>query len=324
MALCFIVVLALLLMAAAEQQQQQAAAVTFGALTNVGDFWSGNLTINGVIEICPRSPPNLLPFTEDTLLCTANGTMMLTTDGGKSWHHQDASEVMRPFLPPPKWMQRIGAAGKPTTAVASWVGINPVSVYLCDYPKKGPCDRTTNPPSPIVGAANHSYCSWGLDDTTKLPVVFCGEREASVAVQTWSGLPITASEFCIGCGNGVQLADGSFLWIMVVQMSPDWEPADVCLQNSSSPKCKAIPCCNNSVVSYKSQDGLNWHYSATVGSSELLDPTTGEKYGEGPNECALVVLKDKKTVWAVMRVDGGDGYFTKPFISALSSDGGVT
>ena len=74
----------------------------------------------------------------------------------------------------------------------------------------------------------------------------------------------------------------------------------------------------------RTQDGLNWHYSATVGSSELLDPTTGEKYGEGPNECALVVLKDKKTVWAVMRVDGGDGYFTKPFISALSSDGGVT
>jgi len=72
------------------------------------------------------------------------------------------------------------------------------------------------------------------------------------------------------------------------------------------------------------QDGLNWHYSATVGSSELLDPTTGEKYGEGPNECTLVLLKDTKTVWAAMRVDGGDGGGTKPFVSATSSDGGVT
>jgi len=278
--------------------EQQADAVTFSALTNVGDFWGGyHLTINGVVEVCPRSPPNLLPFTEDTLLCTANGTMMLTTDGGKSWMHQNASEVMRPFLPAPKWMQRIGPPGKPTSALAKWVGINPVSVYVCDYPKMGPCDRTTSPPSPIVGAANHSFCDWGIDDKTKVPVVFCGKREEDVAVQTWSGLPITASEFCIGCGNGVQLADGSFLWLVVVTMSPDWEPQDVCLQNSSSPKCKAIPCCNNSVVSYKSQDGLNWHYSATVGSSELLDPTTGKKYGE---VTCLILLFRLTAHWSLL------------------------
>jgi hypothetical protein len=213
---------------------------------------------------------------------------------------------MRPFLQPPKWRQRIGPAGKPATAAAKWVGVSPGYGYMCDYPKKGPCDRATTPPAPVVGAANHSYCDWGIDDTTKLPVVYCGEREG-IAVQTWSGLPIVASEFCIGCGNGLQLPDGSFVWIMVVQMSPDWQPKDVCLQNSSSPLCKPIPCCNNSVVSYRSEDGLNWHYSATVGSSELLDPTTGKKYGEGPNECTLVLLKDEKTLWAAMRVDGGDG-----------------
>jgi hypothetical protein len=162
------------------------AAVTFSTLTNVGDFWGGyHLTVNGVVEVCPRSPPNLLPFTEDTLLCTANGTMMLTTDGGRSWNHSGLSEVMRPFLPPPKWMQRIGPAGKPTTAAATWVGVNPVGTYICDYPKLGPCDRTADPPLPIVGEANHSYCDWGLDDATQLPVVYCGEREASVAVQTW-------------------------------------------------------------------------------------------------------------------------------------------
>ena len=30
-------------------------------------------------------------------------------------------------------------------------------------------------------------------------------------------------------------------------------------------------------------------------------------YQEGPNECDVVLLNDKKTLWAVMRVDGGDG-----------------
>ena len=107
-------------------------------------------------------------------------------------------------------------------------------------------------------------------------------------------------------------------------MGPDWTPHSVCVTNSSSPECKAMPCCNNSVVSFKSTDGLNWRYSAVVGSSELLNPTTGVRYGEGPNECALVLLRDQKTVWAVMRVDGGDGGGTAPFVNAYSSDGGVT
>ena len=155
----------LLLLLLVPQSPAEQVPVTFSTLTNLGDFWLGGE--NGpapwgthVVEVCPRSPPNLLPFTEDTLLCTANGTMMLTTDGGKSWNHSGLPEVMRPFLQPPKWRMRIGHAGhfgNETSAAAKWVGVNPVGTYICDYPKMEACDRTTTPTPPIVGAANHSF-----------------------------------------------------------------------------------------------------------------------------------------------------------------------
>ena len=50
--------------------------------------------------------------------------------------------------------------------------------------------------------------------------------------------------------------------------------------------------------------------------------TTRNVAQEGPNECALVLLRDKKTLWSVMRVDGGDGFphgRTKPFLSSTST-----
>ena len=79
-------------------------------------------------------------------------------------------------------------------------------------------------------------------------------------------------------------------------------------------------CCNNSVVAFTSKDTLTWSYSATVGA---YDPA--RVYQEGPNECDVVLLKDKKTLWAVMRVDGGDGtpsHRTLPFLASTSTDGG--
>jgi hypothetical protein len=48
---------------------------------------------------------------------------------------------------------------------------------------------------------------------------------------------------------------------------------------------------------------------------------------EGPNECDVVLLKDQKTLWAVMRVDGGDGtpsHRTLPFLASTSTDSGVS
>ena len=156
-----------------------------------------------------------------------------------------------------------------------------------------PACSTATPPPPIIAPPNHSYCDWGIDDRTHLPVVFCSLGRGPRS-NVWSGLPHFASEFCTDCGQGVQLADGSFVFIVAVQLMPDWEPKD---------HSKPLPCCNNSVVAFVSEDGLAWRYSAAVA------PYDAAKYSgmEGPNECALVLLRDNRTLFAVMRVDGGDG-----------------
>ena len=68
-------------------------------------------------------------------------------------------------------------------------------------------------------------------------------------------------------------------------------------------------------------DALTWTYSATVGPYDER-----RVYQEGPNECDVVLLKDRRTLWAVMRVDGGDGtpsHRTLPFLASTSTDGGV-
>jgi len=93
---------------------------------------------------------------------------------------------------------------------------------------------------------------------------------------------------CTSCGGGAQLADGSYVFVIVTQFGPDWVAGD---------KSAAAPCCNNSVVSFASQSGLTWEYTATVG---LYDPS--RVYQEGPNEADVVLLKDKKTLFCVMRV----------------------
>ncbi len=263
----------------------------------------------GVVEVCPRSPPGLLSFTDDLVLCSANGTLMITQDGGRSWNRTSLPSEFRPSIPPPRWRQKLGKAGAVPTATSVLVDVNPVDVYICDYPGKPACS-TEIPPPPIVAAPNRTYCDWGLDDTTGLPVVFCSLGRPRPNV--WSGLPHFASEFCTDCGQGVQLPDGSFVYIVVVQLMPDWEPKD---------HSKALPCCNNSVVAYVSKDGQSWEYTSAVAPYDVA------KYNgmEGPNECALVLLRDNRTLFAVMRVDGGDGPIgIKPLLSATSLDGGVS
>ena len=81
-------------------------------------------------------------------------------------------------------------------------------------------------------------------------------------------------------------------------------------------------CCNDSVVAFTSKDGFDWKFSGIVANKNDF-----AQYEEGPNECDIALLKDKKTLFAVMRVEGGDGYphhLHKSYISSTSTDGGVT
>ena len=49
------------------------------------------------------------------------------------------------------------------------------------------------------------------------PVVFCSKGRAGQNRNVWSGLPSYVSEFCADCGQGVQLPDGTFVFLVPEQ-----------------------------------------------------------------------------------------------------------
>eukprot|EP01052_Picozoa_sp_SAG31_P046730 SAG31_NODE_9052_length_1342_cov_4.659958_1_plen_276_part_10 len=100
------------------------------------------------------------------------------------------------------------------------------------------------------------------------------------------------------------MPDGTYVYLVAVQHT---DP-------------RSGPCCNNSIWAFKSSDGLAWRYTATVAQ---YPPS--RIYQEGFSENDVVLLKDNRTLWAVMRTDSCDGepsHRTLPFVSSTSTDGG--
>jgi hypothetical protein len=124
---------------------------------------------------------------------------------------------------------------------------------------------------------------------------------------TFDGLPRPAScgKFACplrlqGCGS-ITSGDGSRLQSAIV-----WWGGD----NQST-----------SVVLFRSSDGFAWHYVSTIADA-LHFPWSQE----GPNEHDLVLF-NYGYIFAVIRLDGGDGPSSHPFsnyYSTLSTDGGET
>ena len=83
-------------------------------------------------------------------------------------------------------------------------------------------------------------------------------------------------------------------------------------------------CCNGSVVAYVTEDrGATWEFVSTVAAKKSLPPVWSSE--EGPNENDVVLLKDKRTILAVIRKDGGDGvphHRHAPYFFATSTDRG--
>ena len=105
----------------------------------------------------------------------------------------------------------------------------------------------------------------------------------------------------------------TLVFIVTVRFGPDWD---------SNNHKKAAPCCNSSVATFRSTDGLDWRFSSMVFT---FDPSTGYEEGR-PNELALVLLTDNTTLW-VAHVDAGDGQphgHTKLLWATTSKDGGGT
>lgn len=271
--------------------------VAFTALTLVGEYWKGGLVVNGVVEICPRSPPNLLAIGDEVLI-TANGTIRKTLDFGSNWSlGTDKDSSLTPVVPAAPWLRKIWPD-------ARWMDVQPVAAYVCWSPGHTGMPCAAN--GTILADPKKEYIDWGVGDMLHSTL---GRPRPN----RWIGLPAPVSEFCTSCGGGVQLRDGSYVYLVVVWFGPNWRADNHSL---------SAPCCNNSVLAFTSPDGLDWRYSGTVAAYN-----ESRAYQEGPNECDVVLLKDGKTLFAVMRVDGGDGRpdgRTLPLIAATSTDGGVT
>lgn len=296
------------------------APARFSSLTLVGEMWErGTWSAldaqgheigpplkrgdpNATLIASPRESPDLLSLSKTAVLCSANDTVMSSSDGGRSWRrHGGNPSLGSGYVPAPHWL-------KENESSVLLMDVEPVAAYIegC-YPDPSNCTEVRT----VVADASRQYTDWGLSpEGVPAAVTAVGRKGPNV----WRGLPKESALLCTSCGGGQQLPDGTYVYLVVVQFGPIWQTQPVV------DKSKRAACCNNSVASFTSPDGLEWTYTATVG---LYDET--RIYQEGPNECDVVLLKDKKTLWAAMRTDGGDGvpsHRTLPFLSSTSTDGG--
>ena len=88
----------------------------------------------------------------------------------------------------------------------------------------------------VQADAARQYIDWHLSPTG-VPA-FTKSSGRATGANVWKGLPKPVSMMCASCGGGARLADGSYVFLAVVQFGPDWVAGD---------KSTEAPCCNNSV-----------------------------------------------------------------------------
>ena len=285
----------MLLLVGCRASQAAAPAATFSSVTLVGERWDngewGELDAHGhmvgpplkrtdpkaQLIASPRESPDLLVLSETTVICTANDSVFASTDAGRSWTRAEGHEhtLGSGYVPSPEWLRQNESAIR-----SRFMEVQPVRAYVegC-YPDPINCSEVTT----VTADPAKPYVDWGLSASGDTPKAF--HTVGRKAPNVWRGLPKGVTMMCTSCGGGAQLADGSFVYLAVVQYGPIWQTQPVV------DKSKRAPCCNNSVVSFVSIDGLDWEFTATVG---LYDEQ--RIYQEGPNECDVVLLKDNNTL----------------------------
>ena len=81
---------------------------------------------------------------------------------------------------------------------------------------------------------------------------------------------------------------------------------------------------HQSVWWFKSADDIHWHFASVIASAEWCR-ALGITTEEGPNEATVTLLKDERTLLAVMQQDGGDGdphKYHRPYLKSVSSTDG--
>jgi hypothetical protein len=254
----------------------------------------------------PDSSPRLLVLSPTAVVAMANNTAQISVNGGRSWsiytdgsslqgcsHHGrggSCADIYDPYIPAPVSLNGSG-----------FMDIRPVPAYPPSCKTAG---VNCKPVSPVIASDENIYLDWRLSPAG-LPVII---RSIGRRRLVWGGLPASVSMFCTECGGGAQLSDGSFVFLVAVQ--------------HTDPRADPYACCNNSVWAFTSRDGLEWTYTASVATMGHT-----RKYQEGFSENSVVLLKDNKTLWSVIRTDSCDGepsHRTLPFLSATSTDSALS
>ena len=170
-------------------------------------------------------------------------------------------------------------------------------------------------------------CPPGSPCSASSPYAACGADERI----SWSGFPSPTMSFTLYSGNIITLANGRFGKSATICNNPvpsAARPYGCTLVPRHDPSTGRLSwgARNLSVWWFTSSDAKHWRYTSVVASTAQCQ-ALGLAAEEGPNEPAVSLLADAKTLIAVMRRDGGDGWPSHkhlPYIKSLSTNHGRT
>jgi len=217
---------------------------------------------------------------EAMVLCTAKAlgphSVMQSTDGGRSF---------RPCA-------QQGAAG-------GTLKYNPIGLGPTLRDSRGPGVPQGYQTAPIDGPWTTTQVGAVTADMARREFTFSLDSLAA-GQSHWSALPHEAVMLSLGAGDVTPLDRSGlrFLATAAVRYGHHELPG----------KTHRGHCCNNSVVTFVTQDGgKHWSYHSTIATKASVN-AAGWPSQEGPNENSVVLLSDNSTLFAVIRKDGGDGY----------------
>jgi hypothetical protein len=261
----------------------------FESVATVGSRWSATDCHNGD---CRYDPTWTIAFDPVHILVQANLSTFRSTNGGLSfsrvsqqWHHG----LGNPSVPEPPDGDLLCSF---MTADFGYAGV--------DIP---------HPHTKFTSPSGHQWCVNLTSQRFSNKSLTTGKYSQAV----YTGLPYRTAQFPVNAGGITRLADGSFVSIVPVWFVPT-------TANNTFPVPPG-PCCNGSVVAFRSDDAKNWSFTAFVAQKVDMDWPSEE----GPSECSLTLLKDNRTLFVVMRTDGGDSqphHYHRSYASSLSTSFG--
>ena len=248
--------------------------LTFSSVTEVGSNYRQCDCGKGRECDC-REDPGLISLGNGAVIVGANSSAFGSTDGGQSF---------RKLSPP---AVAISSDKGSWGATGSYVLLpGPGAARSVNMGLEGAFKL------PRVNVSTGWTSTWSYDGAA-----FHMNTTSNSQGNTYRGLPAGVLSLSVGSGGNTQLKDGSFVAVAAARFVPGGQTA------AEYKRLASEPCCNISVVAFRSDDGIVWNFASVVATkSSIPGPSQ-----EGADECDVVLLPDGKTLWTVMRTDGGDG-----------------